>query len=339
MGSTDGTNRDSSERRSLVGRAAELDLLRQLLESARAGHSGFVSLVGDPGIGKSLLGEEFLAMARSAGGRVGLGRCHPGAAQVAFRPWLQVFRDVLEQPDAAGLDELLGAGSVAGQAVESDEVGGSRASLATRVRLFDAVVRTLAERAELSPLVLLFEDVHWADSASLLLLQFVAREIAALGVVIVVTHRPEQIYTDQAFTRARLAWERESFHRRIDLRGLQPDEVWELVRHESARVVAGEITPEVVEGSGGNPLLIIQTVRHLLDRKGFRSSAPSTAPSTLPTDVSDVILHRIEAMFSVYSGYAGSRRMYRPGLRADSAPDDDAGAGVGEQRRDSGGNR
>ncbi len=288
-----------SQRRALIGRTSEISRLTELVRCAHSGQSALVSLVGDPGIGKTLLAREVLEIARAEGARVADGRCHEEATQSAFRPWLQIFRTLLEQPSASSLYEVLGI-------EESQEAPRDAASLAegttplkNRIELFDAVVRTLVDYSDHAPVVLVLEDVHWADSASLLLLRFAAREIAARGIVLVVTHRPEQIYADRPFTRAMRAWESEPLHVRLDLQGLGPEDAAALVQQEAARLVAREITPDLIAKSGGNPLLLIQMVRHILEATGpidAPSGRRSAVTAELPTDVRELILQRIKGL-------------------------------------------
>jgi hypothetical protein len=273
--------------------------LTELVHAAQSGRSAFVSLVGDPGIGKTQLAQEFLAVARDAGAAVGEGRCHEETAEIAFRPWTQALRSLLGRPTAADLYQLLGLAQGDLSLGEEVHLSEGPTPLKQRIELFDAVVRSLVDHSGGAPLVLLIEDVHWMDSASLLLLRFVASEISALGVAIVVTHRPEQLYSDRAFARAARAWQSETLHVRLDLQGLDHDDAVELVRQEAVRLVAREVTPELIKQSGGNPLLLIQLVRHVVESRSGADSWSKRRPAValeLPSDVRDLILRRIEAL-------------------------------------------
>lgn len=280
----------------MIGRSSEIAVLQQAIAGARSGRSTFVSLTGDPGIGKTTLID---ALVESLDDDItkATARCHPDTGQIAYRPWHQILRTLLDRPASKDLYEVIGIRMASADSSHIDEPGTESLLLGERVQLYDATVQALADISCRSPLVLVFEDVHWADSPTLLLLQFVAREIASLGIVVVVTHRPEQIYADGTFGRAVGAWENEPLHRRIDLRGLPPDDARELVRQEAAKFATSEVASRLLDGSHGNPLQIIQSVRSLFESGSSRDNkGTATAAQKLPSDVNEVILSRIEAL-------------------------------------------
>ncbi len=279
----------------MLGREAEMAHLDGTLDAASAGQSAFVSIVGDPGIGKTMIAHQVLDEARSRGALASLGRCREDTAGIAFRPWLQHFRTLTEHPTA---DDLYGLLSVNIEVVKSIELGESSPALDARMRLFDRVAQALADLANTGPLVLVFEDVHWADSPTLLLLQFIAREIVAMGVVIIVTHRPEQIYAQGRFAKAMRGWESETLHQRVELHGLQEPAIRELVEREAARFASSKIAPALITESGGNPLFIIQSVRHVLEHSTSRAAGSATTPK-LPSDVKGVISSRLANLADV----------------------------------------
>src|SRR5215475_12340305 len=162
-----------------VGREEELRLLEAELTEAAAGRGRLVGIAGDPGIGKTRVVEEFIARAAVRPGRMVWGPCpaHPGAPP--YWPWQQAIRAYADTNDPATLASELGAEAadiarlvpalrrhVSGweggaPAVESDE---------WRFRLFDAVTSFLRRVTDRVPLVIVLDDLHWADPASLQLL-------------------------------------------------------------------------------------------------------------------------------------------------------------------------
>ena len=161
-----------------MGRADELAELVALLDAALDGRSGFAVLAGEPGIGKTRLAEELAALAGARAVPVLWGGCTAAEGAPAYWPWRRILRSWLAVvgPDRAAA-ALAGFGEVArlapelpGEPVESD-----------RFALFDAVARFLVTVAEEAGLVLVLDDVQWADADSLALLAHVTRGTVARG--------------------------------------------------------------------------------------------------------------------------------------------------------------
>ncbi len=157
----------------LVGRDRELATLREHLAAALAGRGNLVLVGGEAGIGKTALAEALCAGAAERGALVLVGRCYDLAETPPYGPWAEAFEQVPAEQDRESLPAPLGEG----------EATASQAALFARVR--DYLAGLSAQR----PLVLLLDDLHWADPASLDLLRFVARHLAALPVFLVVTYR------------------------------------------------------------------------------------------------------------------------------------------------------
>ena len=168
-----------------VGRAAELAELVGGLDDAFAGHGRLFLLAGEPGIGKSRLAEALIAAAEERGAHVLVGRCWEAGGAPAYWPWVQSLRAYVRASDAATLRAQLGAGG--GELAQivpelRERLPGlpepaSLESEGVRFRLFDATAAFLRAAAEPRPIVLVLDDLHAADASSLLLLQFVAREL------------------------------------------------------------------------------------------------------------------------------------------------------------------
>jgi predicted ATPase len=154
-----------------VGRAAELAALATDLDAAVAGHGAVVLLAGEHGIGKTRLAEELAALA-DARGVLGLwGRCWEGEGAPAFWPWVQVVRGYVRAADPAELRSDLGAGAaeIARLAPAlAERLPGLSAPTpvepeAARFRLFDSLAGFLRAAASRRPLLLVLDDLHWAD--------------------------------------------------------------------------------------------------------------------------------------------------------------------------------
>src|SRR3954452_23253204 len=152
----------------LIGRVAEVVALDRLRASALRGDGGVALLTGEAGVGKSAVVEEAVARFRAAGSTVLIGRCDPDEGAPAVWPWLRLL-----ECEVDGLTPAL--------LTLSDE---GESAAATRFR---AIRGTIAALRAAEPLVLVLEDLHWADPASLALLTALCREIAETRLLVVGT--------------------------------------------------------------------------------------------------------------------------------------------------------
>jgi tetratricopeptide (TPR) repeat protein len=283
-----------------IGRARELDALDQALAGAREGAGRVVLLVGEPGIGKTRLAEEFTHRARAAGGEVLTGRCYEGPGAPAFWPWAQVVRAYARERDAATLARELGPGAADVAAVVPElhaqlpglgplpQVAEERA----RFRLFEAVTRALVEAAARRPLIVVLEDLHGADSASLLLLQFVAREIGASRVLVVGTLRDVALAAGHALAATLGELVREQVSERLELTGLGLEEVAELMGEMAGTASPPGLAAAVHARTEGNPLYVTEIVRMLVAHGGLEAGGDVT----LPARVRSAIARHLEVL-------------------------------------------
>ena len=180
-----------------VGREPELEELRGGLDAAVAGRGGLFLLVGEPGIGKSRLADELIRQARARGARVLVGRCWeaggpprigPGCKPSRLRPRVG-RRCAIRPPSVRGAAELTQLLPELRDLVQDVPEPLMLNPEGARFRLFDAVSSLLGAASCERPLVLVLEDLHAADEPSLLLLRFVARQLAVVRVLIVGTYR------------------------------------------------------------------------------------------------------------------------------------------------------
>jgi hypothetical protein len=168
-----------------VGREHELGQLRSCFDAALSGRAGIVVLAGEPGIGKTALAEETAIYARLRSAQVLWGHCYEWEGAPAYWPWVQVIRSYAHEHDPQQLRSELGQGAAdIGQIVS--EVREQFPDLAdpphldgeqARFHLFDSIATFLRNATTHQPLLVVLDDLHWADAPSLLLLQFVAREL------------------------------------------------------------------------------------------------------------------------------------------------------------------
>ncbi|HKB20302.1 MAG TPA: BTAD domain-containing putative transcriptional regulator [Gaiellaceae bacterium] len=289
-----------ASRGAFVGRGAELSELLDGLEEALAGHGRVFLLVGEPGIGKSRLADVLTRRARVRGAAVLTGRCWEAGGAPAYWPWVQALRTYVREADRELLRSQLGAGaSYVGQIVPElrEELSDlaepiSLESEADRFRLFDAVAEFLRNAALRRPLLLVLDDLHAADLPSLLLLQFVVRELGSMRLLIVGAYRDVDPIPTRALTAVLAELAREPVTRRLSLMGLSRQEVGEYVELTASEIVSSTLVDALHEETGGNPLFVGETVRLLQTE----SAADGEATIVIPESVREVISRRIERL-------------------------------------------
>ena len=173
---------------SFVGREAILDSLLSLLDAARTGRARVALIGGEPGIGKTHLMVEFARLAASRGWSVAWGRSFEGADAPPLWPWVHVIREI----GVAGLDlpaHVLTP--LASLLPEIDAEHGELAGEGAAFRLFDAIRALMAAASRRQPVLVVLDDLQWADPSTLRLLRFLVAECADDAVVFAATfHEP-----------------------------------------------------------------------------------------------------------------------------------------------------
>ncbi|MCI0825634.1 MAG: serine/threonine-protein kinase PknK, partial [Chloroflexi bacterium] len=184
-----------------VGRQREMGDLKACLEDTLSGRGRLVMLVGEPGIGKTRTAQELATYAGLRGAQVLWGRSYEEQGVPAYWPWVQAIRSYVRERDPEQLRSEMGAGAADIAEVVSD-VRERLPNLPpppqlepeqARFRLFDSIAAFLKTASQRQPLVLVLDDLHWADQPSLLLLQFVARELGGARLLIIGTYRDMEL--------------------------------------------------------------------------------------------------------------------------------------------------
>jgi len=233
----------------LIGRAPELARLEHALDRAMAGHGATALITGPAGIGKTRLTDELAERARARGATVLTGRCIDlvGAA-LPYVPLVEALRPLRGTPALEGLDELSRLLSGSGNDASQDRYAGE-----SQLHLFEAVRSALDRLSATAPVVLLIEDVQWADGSTLDLLAFLAHAAHDGPVLIVATCRRDAVRKDAGMHRMAAGLERRRVAFTVELRPL--------AREELAALVAGWVgtpqSPALVESvcarAEGNP--------------------------------------------------------------------------------------
>jgi DNA-binding SARP family transcriptional activator len=285
-------------RAAFVGREAELAELTAGLAEAFAGRGRLFLLSGEPGIGKSRLAEELIGRARSRGGMVLVGRCWEAGGAPAYWPWVQSLRAYVRETDPKRLRAQLGAGAadLSQLLPELRELlpdlpdPPAQESEGVRFRLFEAVTALLREAAKLRPVVLVLDDLHAADEPSLLLLRFLAREIAESRVLVVCAYRDVDPTMRDPLTSTLAELVREAHTAQISLAGLSEPDVIRYIELSTGREPAAGLARAIHAETEGTPLFVAEVVR-LLDAEG-RIADPEAHP-TIPPGVRAVIGRRV----------------------------------------------
>ncbi len=261
----------------LVGREEEISRIRAWLAKVGGGSGQTALLVGETGAGKSRLVAELAAEAgtlnaerRPGPVRVLLGRCHEGEQTLAFGPWIDAFRagrlsaervliETLEAVWRAELVRLL------------PEMGGPEVPVPSdppeTLRLFEGVRQLLACLVKRSPVVLILEDLHWADEMSLRLLQFLVRRAPGWPLLLVGTVREEELPDLPLLRQTLESLEGGPYVERVRLTPLSRRATLQLVRAlsstTSAPAALDRVGEEVWRASEGNPFVVIETMRAL----------------------------------------------------------------------------
>ena len=252
-----------------VGRQQEMAELRSALDEALPGQGRMVMLVGEPGIGKTRTAQELAVLAEQRGAQVLWGRCYEEQGAPPYWPWVQPIRAYVQQATAEHLAVEMGPGA-ANIAEIVPEIRGKLPDLETpralepgpaRFRLFDSITTFLKNAAQRQPLMLVLDDLHWADRSSLLLLEFLAQEIATSHLLLVGAHRDVELSRDIPLSQTLGALVREQLYHRVQLDGLTRQEVGELVEGNAGITLTREAAEVVHSRTDGNPFFVGEVTR------------------------------------------------------------------------------
>jgi DNA-binding SARP family transcriptional activator/tetratricopeptide (TPR) repeat protein len=292
----------SEQRSPFVGRESELAELTAGLDDAFAGRGGLFLLQGEPGIGKSRLADELLSLAAARRATVLVGRCWEAGGAPAYWPWTQSLRTYVRRADPEAVRRQLGAGAVdvaqilpeLGELFSGLQQPESTGSAAARFRLFDSAASFLTNAAAEQPIVLLLDDLHAADEASLLLLRYVASVLGDSRLLIVGTFRDLDPTVRDQLEATLVELGREPVSHRIRLDGLSELEVGRLAEVTAQAAPPKQLVAELHAETEGNPLFVSEIVRLLAAEGRFESEAPGGIP--IPETIREAIGRRLRRL-------------------------------------------
>jgi DNA-binding SARP family transcriptional activator/tetratricopeptide (TPR) repeat protein len=281
----------------LVGRERELNRLLPLVERALSGEGGMVLIAGEPGIGKSRLAEALVARAGELGGRALVGRCWEAGGAPAFWPWIQAVRPCLRDKDPDTVRSWVGRGGseLAAMLPELRDVlpdlpaADASSPSGARFRLFESFASFLRNAASAEPLALVLDDLHAADAPSVLLLRFVAEELAGAPVLIIGCYRDTEVGAELAEALPELT--RSAAVERVSLIGLGRSDTTRLLELVTGRAPTEELAARVHKQTDGNPLFAGEVGRLLASED---AESPDRLP--VPEGVRETIGRRLRGM-------------------------------------------
>jgi DNA-binding CsgD family transcriptional regulator len=239
---------------SFVGRASELERLDAALQETAAGRGSTALVSGDAGIGKTRLASELARRAADAGCEVLVGRCIDlVGTELPYQPFVEALRPL----------------------------GGIR-SAGSKQRLFEEVLELLSDRAAAAPVLLVLEDLHWADASTLDLIVFLAHNVDERPVLQLGTYRPDEPKSAGRMERLVDGVRRSGRGLVVDLGPLEPDELTDLLAARAGTAPPHELTDAIVRRSEGNPFF----AEELLDAAGDHGAE-------LPRRLRDLLLQRV----------------------------------------------
>jgi DNA-binding CsgD family transcriptional regulator len=272
----------------LIGRLAELAELEAALADAAGERPSLACVAGDSGVGKSRLLAELEQRATESGALVLAGDCVDlGESELAYVPLVAALRPLARSGDPAltesvraAVAPLLPGLSVAAQEpAESDSEGGAQG------RLFEGLLSLLDGLGARQPVLLIVEDLHWADRSTRAALAFLGRSLQAERVLIVTTYRPDEMHRRHPLRPLLAELERNPRARRIALEPLTHAELTDQLADILGAPPETELLERLWTRSGGNPLYCEELLAAGLDGRG-------AAPDTLR----DALMLRVERL-------------------------------------------
>ncbi len=266
---------DLMARGRLIDREPELGELKAALEAMLSARGQVVLIAGEPGIGKTRLADELLVYARLRGCLALTGRCYEQEVSIPYLPVAEVLMGAVRALPDDRLGEALGP--------HAPEIVKLVPELATRIaalepspplepnqerlRLFESVRAFLITLARRQPLVVMLDDLHWAEGGTLQLLRHVARGLRAERVLVIGTYRDVEVDRTHPLSTALGEMNRERLYRRVLLRGLTAEHVGAMIQatFQTRNPVSEELRSLIYRETEGNPFFVEEVLKHLVE--------------------------------------------------------------------------
>ena len=291
----------------LIRRDEELSVLEDALLAAHRGESRFVMVSGDAGIGKTRLITELAGSARKLGGAVLWGSCSEAELSLPYLPFVEAIGNYLAAQDVAVLGERLGPArrelaQLFPQLSDGTPPEPAGDPAQAKLRLFEGVVALLAAASERQPVMLVVDDIHWADESTRELLDHLSRRLAALAALLVVTYRADELHRRHPLSPVLQSWRRSGLAETVKLEPLAPAGVAEMIRVMfDAPAIEADLRSPMFERSEGNPFVLEEMLKEAIERGDIvRTDAGwerrSLGDLEIPETVREAILLRLQRL-------------------------------------------
>jgi DNA-binding CsgD family transcriptional regulator/tetratricopeptide (TPR) repeat protein len=282
------------------------------MDAAMTGHGGVAMLAGEPGIGKTRTAQELASYAESLGAQVWWGSCHEQQGAPPYWPWVQPIRSYILQTKPEHLAAQMGAGAAEISEIIPEvfeklpdlEAASSLEPEQARFRLFESISRFLKNVAQSQPMMLVLDDLQWADQPSLLLLEFFANLLAGSKIMLLGTYRDIEVSREHPLASTLAQLTRSDSYHREKLGGLEGEFVGQLIKDISGVEPSQELVQAIYGHTEGNPFFMTEVIRLLGERLGSNGEAEEDAVAALeiPLSVLEVIGQRLNRLSTECEG-------------------------------------
>lgn len=292
-----------------VGRHRERLLLGDRWEACEGGKSATVLIAGEPGVGKTRLAAELARDVHGRGGVVVAGRCDE-EINSPYQPFVEALRQAISNTDSDALSAVLGryGGDLVRLIPELAEHADSLPAPlqadaeSEQARLMDAIVVWLQAMAMVQPVLVVLDDLHWADKASTLVLRHIVRSLHDSRVLVVGTYRDTDVDRTHPLADTLADLRGEAGVERVALRGLDAEEVLSFLEGAAGHTLdtRSELAEALHAATEGNPFFVEEVVRHLVEtgriyeREGvWTTDVESVDDLELPQGIREVVGRRL----------------------------------------------
>ena len=290
---------------SFAGRAQVLAALADAWKRASQGERRVALLGGEPGIGKTRLAAELSRRVHDEGATVLFGRCDTDAVR-SYQPFAEMVRHQLTSMPPERRQQLVDAAPSLLELVPeaAEEATAPVGRDADRARLFEAVVLALRTLTERSPLLVVLDDLHWADEPTLVMLRYLLRASETWPLMLVGTYRDTELGRTHPLSAALAELRRDESVERLRLAGLEEAEVVDLLSAASGGSADDTVSlaRALFRETEGNPFFLNEMVRHLLEtgrvveEEGALVARGDLGQLDLPEGIKEVVGHRLSRL-------------------------------------------
>ena len=293
----------------LIGRQQQFQALIEMWRQAVAGRGQLALVSGEPGVGKTRLSNEVMVAARVQGATILKGGCYEFEASSPYMPFVEAIRQWVHQTEPEPLQSKLEglAGSLLRLAPEISTKLGEPEPLPSlgpteeRLRMFDHIVRLFRRLAEPKGLLVMLDDLHWADTGSLQLLSYLVRHLSDHKVMLLGCYRELELDRAHPLAEALVAWNRERVVQRISLDRLTVEQTGQMLQTLFQDEVAEDFVQAIHRETEGNPFFIEETVKALITsgsvyRQDGKWQQAAVDQLAIPQSVKEAIGRRLDRL-------------------------------------------